>query len=216
MKASGRRFGRHSHAAGLRRSGAANIAAFMWRKISIGVAVLLLVLVVVIATRPGTFHVERSITIAAPVEAVFPHVNDFHAWRAWSPWEKLDPQMKRTYGGAPAGAGATYAWQGNDEVGEGRMTIVDSRPSSGIKIRIEFIKPFTATNDATFGFTPASGGTRVTWGMDGRNNFMMKAMHLFMDMDQMVGADFERGLSAMKTAVESQAAAAPTAEGAGK
>jgi uncharacterized protein YndB with AHSA1/START domain len=175
----------------------------MLRKILIGVAVIVVLFAIVVATRPATFHIERSTTIAAPPETVFAQVNDFHSWRAWSPWEKLDPQMQRTFSGAPSGAGAAYAWSGNKEVGEGRMTIENSQPPSQIAIKLEFIKPFAATNRATFSFAPVPAGTKVTWGMDGNNNFLAKAFHMFMDMDQLVGADFEKGLAALKAIAES-------------
>jgi uncharacterized protein YndB with AHSA1/START domain len=180
-------------------------------KILIGVAGAILILVAVATTRPAEFHIERSVTIAAPPAVVFPRVNDFHAWASWSPWEKLDPNLKRTYSGPAAGAGATYAWVGNSDVGEGKMTIQKSEPSSRVAIQLEFIKPFAATNQATFTFAPLADGTKVTWGMDGQNNFMSKIVSLFMDMDKLVGGDFERGLANLKQQSESTAAAAPTA-----
>lgn len=182
----------------------------MWKKIAIGAGGVLLVLCVVIAMQPPTFHLERSTTIAAPADAVFAQVNDFHNWSKWSPWEKLDPSMKRSYEGAPAGVGAKYAWVGNKEVGEGRMTIEHSDPSR-IEIKLEFLKPFTATNQATFTFASTPEGTKTTWAMDGSNNFVSKAFHLVMDMDKMVGGDFERGLAGMKTAAEAAAKASSTA-----
>ena len=181
----------------------------MARKILIGVAALVVLLVLVILTRPSTFHIERQITIAAPPENAFAQVNDFHAWSAWSPWEKLDPAMKRTFDGPPSGAGAQYAWSGNDQVGEGRMTIEKSEKPSQIGIKLEFLKPFAATNQTTFTFAPTAGGSRVTWAMDGENGFMAKAMSIFMDMDKLVGGDFEKGLSGMKIAAESAPKAAP-------
>ena len=181
----------------------------MARKILIGVAVLIVLLVLVIITRPSTFHVERSITMAAPPESAFAQVNDFHAWAAWSPWEKLDPQMKRTFDGPPAGVGAKYAWVGNNEVGEGRMTIEKSDKPSTIGIKLEFLKPFEASNVTTFTFAPTPQGSKVTWAMDGENNFVAKAMCLVMDMDKMVGGDFEKGLAAMKTAAEAAPKPAP-------
>jgi uncharacterized protein YndB with AHSA1/START domain len=174
----------------------------MARRILIGVAGLIVVLVLVIVTRPSTFHVERSTTIAAPPESPFALVNDFHAWPAWSPWDKLDPQMKTTYEGPAAGVGAKYAWTGNDKVGEGRMSIEKSEKPSQVVIKLEFIKPFEATNMTTFTFAPTETGTKVTWAMDGENNFMAKAASLFMDMDKMIGTDFEQGLQAMKVAAE--------------
>jgi hypothetical protein len=178
----------------------------MLKKILIGVAAALALLLVVIAVQPATFHVERSLTMAAPPEAAFAQVNDFHAWSAWSPWEKLDPAMKRTYDGAPAGVGAKYAWVGNKDVGEGRMTIEHSDPST-IAIKLEFLKPFEATNTATFTFTKTPEGTKTTWAMDGNNNFISKAFSLVMNMDKMIGPDFERGLAGIKTAAEAAAKA---------
>jgi hypothetical protein len=175
----------------------------MITKILIGVAVVLVVLVIVIATRPSKLHVERSITIAAPAETIFSQVNDFRAWGAWSPYEKKDPQMKRTFGGPPAGEGSTYAWAGDKNIGEGRMTIERSVEPAQIQIKLEFFKPFAATNTAKFDFTPApGGGTKVTWAMDGRQSFMCKAFSLVMDMDKMIGDDFAAGLAALKAGAE--------------
>lgn len=176
----------------------------MVRKILVGVVSVLAVLAVVVALQPATFHIERSILVRAPSDFAYAQVNDFHAWRAWSPWEKLDPQMARTYSGEASGTGASYAWRGNKEVGEGRMTIERSEPAQ-IVLKLEFLKPFAATNTATFSFTPGSQGTKVTWAMDGRNTFLTKAMHLVMDMDKLVGKDFERGLEALKAAAEASA-----------
>jgi len=174
----------------------------MLKKILIGIGAVIVLLVIVIATRPATFHIERSQTMAVPPESAFAQVNDFHAWSAWSPWEKLDPNMKRSHAGAPSGVGATYAWVGNNEVGEGRMTTEKSEPGKLVQIKLEFIKPFQATNTATFSFSPSGDGTKVTWGMDGNNSFVSKAFHMVMDMDKLVGGDFEKGLAAMKTAAE--------------
>jgi hypothetical protein len=181
----------------------------MLKKILIGVGIAVALLLFVVSLQPATFHVERSISINAAPEAAFAQVNDFHAWSAWSPWEKRDPNMKRTYAGAPAGVGATYAWVGNEEVGEGRMTIVHGEPTK-IMIRLEFLKPFAATNTATFTFSKTPAGNKTTWAMDGNNDFFGKAMHLVMDMDKMVGPDFERGLAALKSAAEAAPQATPT------
>ena len=175
--------------------------------ILIAIAALVVVLVLVVASRPSAFRIERSIVIAAPPERAFVQVIDFRAWSGWSPYEKKDPQMKRTLGGAPSGRGATYAWAGNNEVGEGRMTIVESTEPSRIAIKLEFLKPFAATNLATFTFVPGPDGTKVTWAMDGKNGFMGKAISLVMDMDKMVGDDFQRGLVALKSIAETHAAA---------
>lgn len=179
----------------------------MLRIVLIGVAAAVVLLVIVVATRPARFRIERSIAIAAPPETPFAQVNDFRAWGAWSPYERKDPQMTRTYDGPPAGTGAVYAWSGNHEVGKGRMTIVRSESPSALAIELEFFEPFVATNTATFAFVPVPGGTRVTWAMDGRNGFLGKAISLVMDMDAMVGGDFEKGLAALKSVSESRATA---------
>jgi uncharacterized protein YndB with AHSA1/START domain len=168
------------------------------------VAVVLLVgaFAVFVALQPSDFRIERSAAIAAPPAAVFAQVNDFRRWQAWSPWEKLDPALKRSYEGADAGQGAQYAWQGNNDVGEGRMTILESRPGERVRIRLEFFKPFAATNTAEFSFKPSAGGTAVTWAMEGKNNFVARAICVFMDMDKMVGGQFEQGLSQLKALTE--------------
>jgi hypothetical protein len=170
-----------------------------------GVVVIVLIIAifcVVVAMQPAHYTVERSATINAPAPVVFAQVNDFHKWQAWSPWEKLDPNIKKEFSGAPAGTGAVYNWVGNSDVGEGRMTITDSVPSTSIKIKLEFIKPFAATNATDFTFTPQGNSTNVKWTMSGDKNFVAKAFTMFMDMDKMVGTDFEKGLAQMKTVSE--------------
>jgi hypothetical protein len=174
----------------------------MLRKILVGLAALVVVLVAVVALQPSEFRVARSATIAAPAPALFAQVNDFRKWDAWSPWAKLDPAMKKVYTGAPAGTGAVYAWSGNGEVGEGRTTITESRPNEVVRIRLEFVRPFAATNDVEFTFKPDGDRTAVTWSMTGRNGFMAKAAGLFMDMDRMVGGQFESGLAQLKAVAE--------------
>jgi polyketide cyclase/dehydrase/lipid transport protein len=174
--------------------------------------VLLLAVVAVLglaATKPDHYHVERSATMTAPPAAVFAQLNDFHRWEAWSPWEKLDPAMKRTMEGPESGRDASYAWVGNDKVGEGRMTIVESEPEARVGIRLEFIKPWTETCQTSFALAPEGIGTRVTWGMDGTRNYVAKIFCVFMDMDKMIGSDFERGLGQLKTLTESAAAGEP-------
>lgn len=178
----------------------------MLKKILMGFGVAFAVLLAVIALQPDQFHVERSIEMAAPPELAFAQVNDFHAWGAWSPWEKIDPAMKRSYDGPTSGVGAKYAWVGSKEVGEGRMTIEHSEPSK-IAIKLEFLKPFAATNTATFTFSKTATGSKTTWAMDGYKNFTAKAFHLFMNVDKMIGPDFERGLAGMKVAAEAAAKA---------
>lgn len=167
----------------------------MLKKILIGVAAVVAVLVAVVATRPSEFKVARSTTIAAPAPAVFALVNDFRKWGQWSPYEKLDPAMKKTYEGQPSGNGASYSWAGNSQAGEGRATIVESRPNELIRIRLDFEKPFPGTAHATFTFKPEGEKTQVTWALDGTNNFLAKAVHLVLDMDKMVGGQFEEGLA---------------------
>jgi len=169
------------------------------------VVVIIIVLVVIVALQPADFRVARSTLVSAPPAAVFAQVNDFHKWNAWNPWGKVDPAMKQNYEGAPAGSGAVYTWTGNKEVGEGRMTITDSRPTDLVQMKLEFYKPFAATNTAEFTFVPEGNQTRVTWSMFGEKNFMAKAVHLFMNMDKMIGGQFEKGLADMKTAAEGAA-----------
>ena len=174
----------------------------MVKKILIALAAVVILFVAVVAMQPSEFRIVRSAIISAPATAVFAQVNDFHKWEAWSPWAKLDPTMKQTFDGAPAGTGAGYAWVGNSEVGEGRMTITESHPSDLIKIKLEFIKPFAANSNTIFTFKPEGNQNRVTWAMDGDKNFIAKAFHLFMNIDKMVGGDFEKGLAQMKSVSE--------------
>lgn len=181
----------------------------MLKKILIGLAVLIALFIVVVARQPSAYRVERSVSIAAPASAPFSQVNDFHNWAKWSPWEKLDPSMQRTYSANATGEGATYSWEGNKKVGSGNMSITESRPDAFLAIRLEFLKPFKAVNTTEFSFTPETGGTKVTWAMSGKKNFMSKAICLFMDMDKMVGGDFEKGLASLKTVSEAAAADAP-------
>jgi hypothetical protein len=170
--------------------------------ILISLAVIVIVFVVIVAVQPSEFLIARSAPISASPGAVFAQVNDFHKWEAWNPWAKIDPAMKQTYDGAPAGTGAIYTWAGNREVGEGRMTIIESRPSDLIRVKLEFMKPFRATNIALFTMKPEGKQTVVTWSMTGKNNFMAKAIHLFMNMDKMIGGQFEKGLAEMKAVAE--------------
>lgn len=186
----------------------------MRKKLLIALAVvagLVLVLVVIVAMQPPHFRIARSITIAATPEAVYEQVNDYHNWSVWSPWEKLDPNMKRTYEGPASGKGAAYSWVGNDGVGEGKMTITETKPGEVIKIKLEFRKPMEDTCDAQFDFKRAGQNTAVTWSMEGDKGFIQKAFCMVMDMDKMVGGDFEKGLKDLKAVVESNArATAPT------
>ena len=149
----------------------------------------------------STFEVRRSTVIPAAAEEIFPLVNNFHEWTAWSPWETIDPGMSRRYFGGESGAGAGYEWSGNRKTGSGTMEIEESVPSSLVRIRLQFTKPFKALNPTTFSFTPVQGGTEVTWRMTGENKGIGKVFALFMNMDKMVGGDFERGLAALASTV---------------
>ncbi|MEW6682444.1 MAG: SRPBCC family protein [Nitrospirota bacterium] len=177
----------------------------MLKKILIALAVIIVVMVIVVALQPSEFRIERTATISASAPVVFAQVNDFHNWDAWSPWAKLDPAMKKTYEGAPAGTGAVSTWAGNDQVGEGRATITESRPNDLIRIKLEYLRPFKATNTAEFTFKPDGDHTTVTWSLYGRNSFIAKAFGLVMDMDEMVGSQFEKGLASLGSAVTSVA-----------
>jgi type II secretion system protein G len=157
---------------------------------------------VYIAMQPDEFRIQRTAVIKAPGDVVFPLINDFHQWTHWSPWENLDPNLKRTYAGPEAGQGAIYSWEGNSDVGAGRMTIQDSQPNELVSIKLEFFKPFEAVSPTTFKLEPVEGGTKVTWTMEGKNNFFAKAMCLFMNMDKMVGSDFEKGLAKLDTVAQ--------------
>lgn len=174
----------------------------MAKKILIGLGVFIVFVIGAVVMQPDTFRISRSASVSAAPAAVFAQVNDFHNWGNWSPWEKMDPAMKKTYEGPAAGEGASYSWAGNDQVGEGKMTIIKSEAPSLIHIDLNFMKPFQARNLTEFVFTPDSGGTKVTWTMSGKNGFIAKAMHLMMDMDKMVGPDFEKGLAQLKATVE--------------
>ncbi len=183
----------------------------MAKKILVALAVVVVILVAVIAMQPANFTIKREATVAAPPSVVFAQVNDFKRWADWSPWDKMDPSMKRTYTGAPAGVGAHYGWVGNDKVGEGAMTIDSVKENEHIAITLEFIKPFAAKNQTEFDFKADGTGTHVTWAMSGSRGFLEKAFGLVMDMDKLVGGDFEKGLGSMKTLAEAEAAKAVAA-----
>jgi hypothetical protein len=178
----------------------------MVKKVILGILTLILVVLVVIsvaiAMQSDDLKVTRSATMNAAPAQVFEQVNDFHKWDAWSPWAKLDPKMKTKFSGPAFGTDASYSWIGNDEVGEGKMVISASHPNEHIGIDLEFVKPFAAKNVTDFTFKPDGDKTNVTWAMTGKKNFIMKGFCLVMDMDKMVGADFEKGLAQLKTVVE--------------
>jgi uncharacterized protein YndB with AHSA1/START domain len=180
----------------------------MLKKIVIGLAVTLaaivIIFVLVVAMQPSEFRIVRTASMAAPASAVFAEVNDFHRWQAWSPWAKLDPDAKNSFEGPPAGVGAIFRWSGNGDVGEGSLTIKESRPNELIRLVLDFKKPMEDTSDTEFTFEPDGGGTKVTWTMSGKNNFVAKAVCLFMDMEEMVGGRFVEGLANIKAIVEAR------------
>lgn len=174
----------------------------MLKNIGIVVVILIAGIVILAATRPDTFRVQRAASINAPPEKIFPLINDFKRWSAWSPWEKKDPEMKRTFGAMTSGKGAVYAWRGNKDVGEGRLEIAESVPSSKVALNLDFVKPFTAHNWVEFTLVPAGNATSVTWRMEGNTPFFAKVIHVFINVDKMVGKDFETGLANLKAAAE--------------
>lgn len=174
----------------------------MWIALALILVVALAAFLLVVSWKPDTFRWERQTVINAPLEAVFPLIDDFHAWRAWSPWEELDPNLERVYSGPDRGRGASYAWQGNRKAGKGRMEIQSSTPSGRVVIALDFLEPFKAHNVAEFTLTPEGTGTRVTWTMSGKTPFMNKLMSTFMNFEAMVMKDFEKGLAQMKAAAE--------------
>ena len=174
----------------------------MLTKILIALAVIVVLMVLVVLLQPDDFRVARTAALSAPTPAIFAQVNDFRRWEAWSPWAKLDPAMKVTYEGAASGEGAGYRWSGNNEVGEGRSTIIESQPNERIRMKLEFVRPFAGTNDVEFTFKPDGEQTLVTWSMSGKKNFMCKAVGLFMNCEKMCGAQFEQGFASLRAIVE--------------
>jgi uncharacterized protein YndB with AHSA1/START domain len=168
----------------------------------IGAGVLVAGLFGYAASRPNEFKIQRKARVKATPEKVFPHINDFHRWEAWSPWEKLDPAMTRKHSGPANGKGAAYEWQGNKKVGKGRMEITEATAPRRVVIDLHFMEPWQARNTTEFLLEPAGGETDVTWTMTGTNPFMMKVMGIFMNMDKAIGSDFEKGLTSLKTATE--------------
>lgn len=178
----------------------------MLKKVAIFFAALALVLAALVgyaaATKPDTFRIQRSETVKAGPEKIYPHIEDFHKWAAWSPYEKLDPAMQRTFSGAPAGKGAVYEWKGNGNAGSGRMEIAEANPPNKISIKLDFTAPMKASNVAELTMEPKGDTTTVTWAMTGQNNLAAKTMSVFLDMDKLVGKDFETGLKNLKELAE--------------
>jgi len=170
--------------------------------ITLVVVVLIVAVLVYAATKPDLFRVRRATNIKAPPEKIFALINDYHRWVAWSPYEKLDPAMRRTYSGAASGTGAVYEWEGNSKAGKGRMEITDTAPPSKVVIKLDFVKPFEAHNIVEFTMEPTGASTNVTWDMHGPSSYLAKVMHVFFNMDRMVGKDFETGLANLKALAE--------------
>jgi uncharacterized protein YndB with AHSA1/START domain len=170
----------------------------------IGIIIVFAIAAILIfaAMQPNSFRVQRSTMIKAPPEKIFAAINDFHRWEAWSPWEKIDPAVKRSYSGTESGKGAVYAWEGNNEIGQGRMEIIESIPSSKLLLKIEFIKPFAAINTVEFNLVQNGENTTITQAMYGPSPFISKLMGLFFSMDKMVGGKYEEGLAALKMIAE--------------
>ncbi len=172
--------------------------------ILITLAFIIVAILLVAATRPSDFRVSRSTTIAAPASAAFPYINETKKWEIWNPWGKLDPNMKLTYDGPAAGEGASYSWVGNNQVGEGKLTITESKPAEFVRFRLDFYKPMAGTSDAEFTFKPEGDKTTVIWTMTGKNNYLAKVMCLFMNMEKMMNEQFDKGLNDLKQAVEGE------------
>ncbi len=170
--------------------------------IAVILAVAVAFVLILAATKPDTFRVQRAASVGAPAESIFSLISDFQRWGGWSPWENRDPAMKRTFTGAASGRGAVYAWEGNKNVGSGRMEIIEASAPSKIVIKLDFLKPFEAHNTAEFTMLPKCDATEITWAMYGPAPFMSKVMHVFINIDRMVGRDFEAGLANLKRLAE--------------
>ncbi|HMS26025.1 MAG TPA: SRPBCC family protein [Burkholderiaceae bacterium] len=173
----------------------------MFVKVSLFIAIVVALVLLYASSKPDTFRVERAATIKAPADKIFPYINDLHQWDAWTPYNR-DPAMKKTFGGSAAGKGATYAWEGNKEVGKGDMVITESSAPNLVRMDLHFEKPFEANNQVDFKLVVEGDSTKVTWGMDGKNNLISKVMGLFINMDNMIGKDFQVGLNQLKAVAE--------------
>jgi Polyketide cyclase / dehydrase and lipid transport len=170
--------------------------------IAVVLAIAIAAILILAASKPNTFSVERAISVKAPPEKIFPLINDFHQWVSWSPYENKDPAMKRSYSGAESGKGAVYGWEGNSNVGSGRMEILETSAPSKILIKLDFFKPFEGHNTAEFTMLPQGDATNLNWVMRGPAPFISKLMQVFMNLDHMIGKDFEVGLANLKRLTE--------------
>ncbi len=176
----------------------------MLKTVGIILLVLLGALLLMALRQPDTFAIERSVVVSAPPEAIYPRIADLHHWQTWSPYEKLDPQMKKVFNGLPGTAGASYYWSGNAKAGEGTMTVRELTPPWKITIQMDMVRPIEGQDVVEFNLEPADGGTRVTWAMRGANPFLSKIAGVFMNMDTMIGRDLEVGLASLKTQAETK------------
>lgn len=174
----------------------------MLKIIAMIIGAVLAVILILAATKPDNFVIQRSLAIKAPPGKIYPLIADFHRWTAWSPYEKLDPSLQRTFSGAETGRGAIYEWSGNKKAGKGRMEIIEAKEPHDIVIQLDFIEPFAAHNTAEFTLTPNGDSTIATWAMRGTSPFVAKIMQVFFNMDKMIGPDFETGLANLKAAAE--------------
>jgi hypothetical protein len=181
----------------------------MFKKVLLGLIVVVAAFCALVATRPTDFRVSRSATMPVAPDVVFSHINDLKKWQEWSPWAKLDPNCKTAFEGPVAGVGAKFAWDGNNDVGVGSMTITESKPPELVRIKLAFLKPMEGVSDVTFTLKPAASGTQVTWQMDSKNGFMAKAFSLFVDCEKMCGDQFEQGFKNLKEVIAKVPPVAP-------
>lgn len=181
----------------------------MITKVLIAIVAIIAVFAVFVSMQPSEFHVSRTTTISTPAEVIFPHINDLRKEQEWSPWAKLDPEAKNTFKGSEEGVGSVVIWSGNSKVGEGSMTIIESRKNEFVKFKLDFLKPMQATHNAEFSLKEEVGQTTVTWSMYGQNNFIGKAMGIIFNCDKMIGEQFEKGLANLKAVAESEVTEAP-------
>lgn len=174
----------------------------MIKKILLGIAAIIAVFAVYVALQPADFRFERSVTVAAPAPVVFDNVNNLKKWDHWSPWAKLDPDAKVQFAGPEAGEGAAFMWSGNDKIGEGKMTVVESKPAEKVGIRLDFVKPFEATGKSEFYFKPSGNQTQVTWAFSGENNFITRAICIIVNMQGQMESTMDKGLASMKQVAE--------------
>jgi len=174
----------------------------MMQKILIGLIATIGSFLALILLQPSEYSVSRTMMMSAAAPDIFAQIDDFHRWQAWSPWAKRDPKAKASFDGPASGKGAVFAWSGNNEVGEGRMTLTESRPSESVRIKTDFVKPFVGTSYSDFSLKSEGGGTSVSWTMSGQTDFIAKAICLFVSMDRVLGGEMEKGLASMKQLVE--------------